>query len=37
MQEVTSLRREQREWQTERREVAGKIEALLNKLERLES
>jgi FtsZ-binding cell division protein ZapB len=37
MQEVTTLRREQRDWQTERREVAGKIEALLKKLERLES
>ena len=37
MTEVATLRRDQRDWQTERREVAGKIEVLLKKLERLES
>ena len=37
MQELTGLRREQREWQAERRDVATRIEGLLKKLERLES
>jgi FtsZ-binding cell division protein ZapB len=37
MQEIGTLRREQRAWQDERRDVAGKIESLLKKLERLES
>jgi len=36
MNEVQTLRREQRDWQGERREVAGRIETLLKKLERLE-
>jgi chromosome segregation ATPase len=34
--ELTQLRKEQREWQTERRDVASKIEALVRKMERLE-
>jgi hypothetical protein len=34
--ELQGLRREQREWQAERREVAMRIEALAKKLERLE-
>ena len=37
LDELASLRREQREWHGERREVASKIEMLLKKLERLES
>lgn len=35
-QELGALRKEQREWIGERREVAQRIEALLKKLERLE-
>jgi hypothetical protein len=31
------LKRDQREWQVERREVAVKIESLVRKLERLEA
>jgi hypothetical protein len=34
--ELLGLRREQREWQAERREVAMRVEALAKKLERLE-
>ena len=34
--ELTQLRKEQREWQAERRDVASRIEALVRKLERLE-
>ena len=34
--ELQVLRREQRDWQTERREVALRIEALVKKLERIE-
>ena len=34
--ELGLLRKEQREWQAERRDVASKIEALVRKLERLE-
>ncbi len=34
--EVQGLRREKRDWQVERREVALRIEALVKKLERLE-
>ena len=34
--ELQGLRREQREWQAERREVALRIEALVTKLERIE-
>jgi hypothetical protein len=33
--ELQGLRREQRDWQTERREVALRIEALVKKLERI--
>ena len=35
--ELGQLRKEQRDWQAERRDVASKIEALVRKLERLES
>lgn len=34
--ELTDLRRLQRDWQSERRDVATKIEGLLKKLDRLE-
>ena len=34
--ELGLLRKEQREWQAERRDVASKIEALVRKLEKLE-
>jgi len=34
--ELTQVRKEQREWQAERRDVASRIEALVRKLERLE-
>ena len=34
--EVTQLRKEQREWQAERRDVASKVEALAKKLDKLE-
>jgi len=34
--EVQALRREQKDWQNERREVAVRIEALVKKLERIE-
>ena len=36
MTEVATLRREQREWTGERRDVASRIETLIRKLERLE-
>jgi predicted nucleic acid-binding Zn-ribbon protein len=36
MSEVATLRREQREWTSERRDVASRIETLIRKLERLE-
>ena len=35
--ELAALRKEQRDWQSERREVASRIETLLKKLERLEA
>ena len=35
--EVATLRREQREWTSERRDVASRIETLIKKLERLEA
>jgi chromosome segregation ATPase len=35
--ELAALKKEQREWTAERKDVAGKIEALLKKLERIES
>jgi len=34
--ELQTLRREQRDWQAERRDVALRIEALVRKLERIE-
>lgn len=37
LQELTALRKEQREWLSERRDVASKIEALVRKLERIEN
>ncbi len=37
VQELSVLHKEQREWQVERRDVATRIEALVKKLERLES
>jgi chromosome segregation ATPase len=37
IQEITTLRKEQREWLSERRDVASKIETLVKKLERIES
>ena len=36
LSELQTLRKEQRDWQGERREVASRIEALVKKLERLE-
>ena len=36
LSEVAALRKEQREWQAERREVGNRIEALARKLERIE-
>jgi len=36
LQELAALRKEQREWVTERREVTTRIEAISAKLERLE-
>jgi predicted nucleic acid-binding Zn-ribbon protein len=37
LSELQGLRKEQREWQSERREVASRIEGLVKKLERLEA
>lgn len=34
--ELSALRREQREWQTERREITQRVELMLSKLERLD-
>ena len=34
--ELQALRKEQREWQAERREVAGRIETLVRKLEKID-
>ena len=36
LSDLQTLRREQREWHIERREVASRIEALLKKLEKIE-
>ena len=36
MTEIAALRKEQRDWQSERREVTTRIEAISAKLERLE-
>ena len=35
--EVAALKKEQREWVAERKDVAGRIETLLKKLERIEA
>jgi len=35
--EVAALKKEQRDWTAERKDVASKIESLLKKLERIES
>lgn len=37
LHELGALRREQKEWHTERREVASRIESMLKKLEKLEA
>jgi hypothetical protein len=37
VQEVAALKREQKEWLSERREVAHRIETLIKKLEKLEA
>ena len=37
MGELTALKREQREWAGERREIAARVETLVKKLERLEA
>jgi len=37
LSDLQTLRREQREWHIERREVASRIEALLKKLEKIEA
>lgn len=36
MSDLAALKKEQREWTAERKDVAGRIEALLKKLERIE-
>lgn len=36
LQEINVLKKEQREWQAERRDVAARIEAISAKLERME-
>lgn len=37
MGEITALKREQREWAGERREIASRVETLVKKLEKLEA
>ena len=37
LDELNVLKREQRDWQTERRDVASRIETLVRKLERIEA
>lgn len=37
MGELATLKRDQRDWQGERREIAGRIETLVKKLERLDA
>ncbi len=37
VQELGGLRREQKEWHSERRDVASRIEGMLKKLEKLEA
>ena len=36
LQEISVLKKEQREWQAERRDVAARVEAISAKLERME-
>ena len=36
LQEITALKKDQRDWVAERRDVANRIETLVKKLERLE-
>jgi chromosome segregation ATPase len=35
--ELANLKREQREWVVERRDIAGRVESLIRKLEKLEA
>jgi chromosome segregation ATPase len=37
IQEVSALRRAEREWENERRDVASRVESLVKKLEKLEA
>lgn len=37
MGELTTLKKEQREWLVERKDIAGRIETLIKKLERIDS
>lgn len=37
LNELATLKREQREWQTERKDVAARIEAIAAKLEKIEA
>ena len=37
LQEVSTLRRAQRDWENERRDVASRVESLMKKLEKLEA
>ncbi len=37
LQELGALRREQKDWEAQRREVASRIESMLRKLEKLEA
>lgn len=37
LDELTALKREQREWTSERRDTASRIETLIRKLERIET
>jgi len=37
IQEVSALRRVQRDWENERRDVASRVESLVKKLEKLEA
>ena len=37
VQEVATLRRAQRDWENERRDVASRVESLVKKLEKLEA
>ncbi len=37
LQDLATLRKEQKEWATERRDIAGRVETLIRKLEKLEA